>query len=288
MASVQMEHPPSASGAVRLMPGASVGVDWANPLTRGLVDLWAGVQLASQVRRDQAFSNAGGATIENRSGLIWRMNNQPLTQYGDNAPEDFGRTDPFTVSFVAGWSALGAYDVILNHSAADATKRGWYVYKGTTDLLRVEMTGDDSVNDRITCVFAPAITAGVLYRFVVTYNGSGLNSGFAAWADGVRLGVSSSFGALTASTLTTNYLRIGYRDVDGMAHNGWVRDIAIWRRQLSPDEVGRFFLDPGQLLLRDPAPVWYLPPVGSVSTTPLAPMRRFVQGDALQLSAGLG
>lgn len=290
MQPIRLEFPPLAPAASHgILPVRSL-VDWTNPLTQGLVDLWPGASLVSAVRPGQAFTNTNGATVENKCGPIWRQNNQQIVLYGDSSPENFSRTDRFTVSVVAGWAALGTWAVVLNRSSGTGNNSGWYVYRDTTNYIRIDMVGTTNSNDHIVGRFVPFVpfSVGAVYRFVFTYDGSVTGSGFSCWCNGVKL-TNIPFGSLTTETTCNNYLRVGYRDIDGMANNGWVRDIAIWRRQLTPAEVQSFFANPGQLVVRPAQPFMDLPPDALLYGSALYPCFPFGRGDGYAtISPGLG
>ncbi len=274
-----LQAAPTVRWARGLVPWWQADVDWCHPLSRSLVDFWPGVQLTSAARRCSVLTNAGGAACASRSGPVWQQNAQALVHYGDTTLEAFERTDAFSVSFQVGWSALGANDAVLNRSASDTARRGWCVYKSAADALCLLLASDMGAGNCALATFDLSPTVGVLYRVLLTYDGTSSVTGACCYVDGRVLPRTVAADALTATIApVSTYLRVGYRDTDVWGHNGWVRDVAIWRRALSVDEALAYLADPGQLLLRDPGLTW---PAWAPIGTDLYPISMSVGGDSV-------
>ena len=154
-----------------------------------------------------------------------------------NVSLDFERTDSFSICL---WCKRNAYGgtILANSSGGTYITPGYGIYDISGESqLRVYLSGTTNGNDLIKDFDYPS---GYIYAswgfMVITYDGSISYNGLLFYYDGVVVSGDSVRNTLTETTLISNPLLINYSNFDG-----FIDDVRIYRRVLSPDEVKELY-----------------------------------------------
>lgn len=110
----------------------------------------------------------------------------------------------------SGAGGLPATQILFDKRIAGAVNTGWVIYLsgGNPDIFRVRLTADDGAGDLIqNSILAFTITADWTF-FVVTYDGSGLNTGLNVWTNNGAAPLNRT-GALSATCSSSANFNMG-------------------------------------------------------------------------------
>jgi hypothetical protein len=251
-------------------PQQPVGIDWSNPITRGVVfALPFG-------RREAANGKTGTASgtvaqgITSR-GLAVKLNGSSYLDFGSTPFID--PTGPFTISLYEETTTAQSYSTLLSLPCGTnqltwlrGSAAGYYCAVGKSNGTVAQFAD------------AGAQASGERKRFVLT--GTALNNyaTFRLWMDGIELSrTTQSFGALT-----TGNTKIGQDGLDN-PFNGNIADVTFWNRALSDAEIKSISDNPWQIFKPLPSRI-FLPVSAGGGATITATLGT---ADATGLTAGI-
>lgn len=208
-------------------------------VSRGHEDL---VQVANGGEFDQIFNN-----WETIFGVLPFLNEYSIEGNGTNkrieAPdgtthdETLSSANPFTVAF-----KLHSEDTNNTYLEKAQTSRGLRI-RTNTKRLEVELRGQSSV-DRIrkqTVTQFVELETSVTFSVIVTYDGSGDESGLKIYAQGIEQTYQNVVNNLIGTTLNTGKFTLMSRSSDGDYHHGKMDEVCLWNVELSAESVLGFF-----------------------------------------------
>lgn len=223
-------------------PQGAVGIDWSNPLTRGLtlsLPLSAGSGYAS-LGTDKRVATINGPVTKGvtSKGTAAKFNGTGYIDLGSAAL--ISDTTPVTITLYEEQDTVSAYSTLLSLVAGSiawtwlrGTSEGYYCSFGPTS---------GGLNTRnFNSLGAPV--AGEKVRFIITCpNGLGSYAGLRCWANGVELtSVTTNYGSAAASTN-----KIGWDGVDNKV-NARISDVNLIGRVWLDTEIQAYFDNPYQL-----------------------------------------
>lgn len=218
-------------------PQYPVGIDWGNPVTRGLVLAW---NAASGVDSITNLPTTGSSPLKPTSGGIGKTvtgSGADYIQFGKSAAEDLSG-GPFSVFVMlnqVGNSAVGAWSGLIGARYTTTKTNNWSFFIDNAGRLRV-----DSGGGAMTLGSVPTTDGLVAYAAVLDgSNGSG-------YCNGVLTGGGSL--ALPAAG-NTEPVRLGLIRLDAPTESmmGQYLCAAVFKRVLSIAEIQSLSQNPWQL-----------------------------------------
>jgi Concanavalin A-like lectin/glucanases superfamily len=237
-------------------PQGDVGVDWANPMSSGLLflaPLNPGAGLRDLVRGQQLTRTGALTPAASRNGVYPTF---AASNYLDlpSVPA-LGTTSPATFAWTQEPRSTAAYSTLLQINFGSGTN-AFLIYQSASDAnyqLAVGPAGNGGSNNGSAANFAVgSATNNALDRFVLVAN-SGVLSYFAStytlWKNGVKLpaATNTTFGSTTAAVA-----RIGATSAGGDPFEGLIGNLHIWQRSLTEAEAAAWSRPGGEFSLLSP------------------------------------
>ena len=157
----------------------------------------------------------------------------------------FERTDSFSVSIWAKWTASGGLSLNMIGKMSDPPDyRGWLLRAIATGEIQAYIINDNAANNKIqTQVTSTSFKDGAWHHIVMTYDGSSTAAGLKVYVDGVIPAFTNPYDALTATVVTTDPLYIGARKslANETYWDGNLDEAAIYNKALSAAEVTEIY-----------------------------------------------
>lgn len=251
-----------------LQPQIAVQVNWANPLTKGLVFLSYGPWINPIIPVGSVATRTAFSAKASVAGISAAYNGSSVEQTFDKSATGSSPAEA-TLFALCATDVTGTEGTALNQSGVSGTpifRIG--VSTGTTWRFQIRDDGSD-----ISSLAGATITTGKLASVVGVYrSGTGTK---AIYVDGVIGGTTTGSGA--AITLTK--VSLGSR-VSSAYFQGVIPVSAIWNRALSESEIRSLYANPWQLFAPLPRTIWAAaggtntpvdPGVGNIVITGYAP-----------------
>ena len=228
-------------------PSVGYGVDWSDPISKGLVGCWLFNEGAGAFAFDIARKNKGTLT----NGPTWTSGKfgKGLSFDGTNDYVNIGdvldQTGSFSLSAWvkrAGDSPTGRAGTIVGKEMASTAQFMLEIIdssEGTSPNTVRFITFGLAV---ISVYSTQTITNGQWYHIVATFDSSSITQKI--YIDGVQNATQTTTGTMTANSDT---LKIGYSQGTGASNNyffGVIDDVRIYNRALSAGEVKRLYSEP--------------------------------------------
>ena len=177
-----------------------------------------------------------GMAIPTGAGNYFSVPDSPCFTFGDGTTDE-----PFSVHCLVNLDTINNNGIIAKD---DSSAREWMFRIVGSGLYMITL--DDSTGAWVGRRFtSPAMVANRWYSCVGTYDGSGVVGGFKIYLDGVRVDTTNvSNGSYTAMEDTSAILGIGAQRNSSLNIKGSLANVAIWRRELSQNEVSIINSDP--------------------------------------------
>lgn len=245
-------------------PQQTVGVDWGNPLTRGLVFADPGTSLSNAALM-QPMGRTGTRSVV-RDGQAWRGFGASGIGSTDAVNTGFnGQSAPITIFARYIRTGLGGNGVgrLWERSTADTmlfssgVPEYYRAYSGGTGIWAFSV-GDGSGDANVVVSIAVSST-GVASDVPQGYvNGRTVTLSTTAGTSG------------TPNAGTSNYF-IGNNPAGARNWDGFIGEFLVWHRILSPAEVAAVHRNPWQLFAPEPRRIWVPGAVGPSTPTLSAP-----------------
>lgn len=152
----------------------------------------------------------------------------------------FERTDSFSVSVWAKWTATGPTNYTMIGKMSDPTLyRGWAMRANATGEVQVYLINDNSTTNQISVQTTAKYNDGVWHHVTFTYDGSSTAAGVKIYVDGALQAKTTNTDALSGTIVSTDELRLGARKTTGNEtyFNGNLDEAAVYNKTLSAAEV---------------------------------------------------
>jgi hypothetical protein len=206
---------------------------------------------------DMQLGTTNGADAQDPTWVPGRIgggmlaeNGQFLTSGGDVNALDFGRDDPLTIS---GWikknsvtGAAGEEIALVSKMENSGNFRGWWVFSDRDGNIDFLIRSTNTAANRLGIeTVTPQITTTDWYHVAVTfdYDATDATRGARIYINGEQVDAqvqSSSAGMLQEpplSTVNDRSFNIGGRNDAGVGIGGYIDEVAVWGRVISPEEV---------------------------------------------------
>jgi hypothetical protein len=151
-----------------------------------------------------------------------------------NAPYNFERTQPFSISFwyKSGTSTIG-YVMVGNVSA-----KGWYLWIGNSGRIILDLRGTASSNELAVELTSVNLMTNTWRHVVVTYDGLSVPSSIVYYIDGVYVPWSTIINnTLSQTIVSTNPLYM----MNGNGVGGQMDELKLFNKVLSASEVNAIY-----------------------------------------------
>lgn len=153
-----------------------------------------------------------------------------------NVPElSFSHTDPYSIS---GWfrTEKSAEGVIFSKQAGG--NNAGYRLSCQAGQIRFHISGG-AAGDRIEArTFVDTYGDSFWHHVLVTYDGSTNASGVAIWVDGASIFTTLNADTLVSTSVNAQAAQICGRNSTSNIFEGFLDEISVWNRVLTPSEVG--------------------------------------------------
>lgn len=152
----------------------------------------------------------------------------------------FERTNSFSVSCWAKWTATGLSYTMVGKMGDSPAFQGWSLRAITTGEIHVYFINDHATLNEISVqTTSTAFKDGAWHHIAMTYDGSSTAAGVKIYVDGNLQAVSVVTDALSATIVSTDELRLGARKTTGNEtyFQGNLDEIAIYNAVLSVSDV---------------------------------------------------
>ena len=220
-------------------PQQAVGIDWSNPITRGLVVSFSTPSgLLDSVSNKSASIDSGFSYGANRLGQAYRFN---------------GVTDGITFSR----SHSGAYSIfaLAHPDGTSGTRNICSIGDGTSYAAQLRQDGSQwsfyhhSSTDKLASE-ASGVTAGSVSAIVATWDGV---STIRLYRDGLQRGINATANSLR----TVSRFNIGQDNFGAkQAWLGGINIVVFWNRALSDAEIRSISAKPWQIFLPLNRQIW--------------------------------
>ncbi len=243
-------------------PQNAVGVDWGNPITRGL-----GLLLPLRGRGDRIDAVTGrtvafGSAVGNATSSFGTSASFGSASAFADFPQPIGisgNTQPITFSWISEGRSASGYSTIFTWKAPGAT-RPFLVYRAASDS-----TYEFTVGPRQSAGGARFSTGlqtnNVPERFVLVCRGgvgSTTTADYSLFRNGVPVPTN---GASAFGDSTVDVSRIGATESGGDPFEGLIANFAVFGRALSAAEAASLSANPWQLFAQVSEPIQVLPTV---------------------------
>lgn len=233
-------------------PQGSVGIDWSNPITIGLVSI------VNTPSRPTSTANTYSATRRNpHSGAVrtgfgatYGVSTSSIVRSNFT-----GAMNTFTlcIMFVCYGYGGGSLSRLLHKGAAATGPLQIMVRNISAGAISILATNSSGVNTHNYDIGRKVVNDGRPHILVVTSNTSG------AWIDGVFIPyVPPVGGTFTASPTdtTADAYTVGNRSDLTRSFDGYISEIPIWNRALSDAEIKSLSANPWQIFAPASNPIW--------------------------------
>jgi len=236
-------------------PQIPVGINRANPLTRGLIFCQVG-DIPYDIVNGK-FADSGSGTPGKTVGALGKAVdfNSTAHFYSGNSAAD--NATAYGMLVVAQVSSLGAYGGLLAHTSNLGTTQGWAAWQDT---------GGNAVfyGSAGTEVSTTKTTATVTNNIISHFGGGYENTNFCSYLNGV---LTATFGTSSAAPQTgAGYIKVASsRDVAGLVGKFYLT--CIWNRLPSAAEYASLYANCWQLFAPLPRRIFVGPSSGPASYT---------------------
>ena len=226
----------------------------ANPLTGGLQSYYKLDETSGTVATD-ALGNYNGTltsgSLVSGGKINYGWNNTSSTDsgivLGTGMNSLFDRLTPWTINMWVKRTTLGTTQLLFSNEELGATPKGMYIAIDTSNQMYMAygFTGDVTKRIAINPISIPFATANVWQMITVTYNGSGLGSGFKFYSNATNYSgtiLNDTLG--TNSPVSTNTFMFGQYSRDPIyGFMGYQDEIGFWNRALTATEISELYFD---------------------------------------------
>jgi hypothetical protein len=182
-------------------------------------------------------------TIYSEASTMFNDRSSSETEYalvGDVAQVKFAHTDPFSISC---WirSQFAANQFIISKREGGGNLRGYALYADATGEIVCQLYNVTVSNAIDVSTSGADISDGLWHHIVMTYDGNVNASGVAIYVDGVAVATVANIDNLTATIDNTTGLQISGRAGAAGGYVGNIDDVAIYDKELSPEEVATIY-----------------------------------------------
>lgn len=218
-------------------PPRGVGIDWANPLTKGLAGCWlfnefSGLRFFDIVNKtEDTPSSDGSSLVWKPYGLEWQSSPDYI-RFGYKSKLDSSSFTILAIVFVSStssWLPVFSFGVYANH----------YDMYTHSDNISLIINGDYSGHEK------PVPGGYANKRRIVTVGFNGVDTRY-YWAEGRFLGTTSSTAVPTVDVSKHGKIGSSVR-WSSERFSGKIELIIVWNRLLSDSEVKRMHLNPYQI-----------------------------------------
>jgi len=237
-------------------PAAGVGIDWSNPLTRGLVFAYSGVYDQDIVTGTVATNSGVSSRRVNKNGVGPYISG---TSYLDFANNNAWNT---TGAFSLVWGGVldattGAYRCPISKASGNAaTNTPFDVYVDTTSGKFVLVRSNATLNRSYT-LNTTLPSAGAFSTLAIASTGALIESTHIALVNGVeQTSITQGGSGFGAATANTKGIRIGRRD-DGVTQLTGQNTFAfLFSRNLRVSELAALSNNPWQIFQAPTRRIW--------------------------------
>jgi hypothetical protein len=182
-------------------------------------------------------------SIFSEGSTVFNDRSTAETEYaliGDVGLFKFAHTDPFSISC---WirSQFAANQFIISKREGGGNLRGYALYADATGEIVCQLYNVTVSNAIDVSTSGADISDGLWHHIVMTYDGNVNASGVAIYVDGVAVATVANIDNLTATIDNTTGLQISGRAGAAGGYVGNIDDVAIYDKELSPEEVATIY-----------------------------------------------
>lgn len=255
-------------------PSDGAEVDFAHPLSEGLVGCWLLNERGGRVFKDLAGGNNGYGYDFNYmpNGVSFPAATARIDLPG-NPYLNFQRTNSFSTFAVIDRVNTFANSPVIIAKQTTSPFTGWVWQFTSAGFLRYQLINDSSTNILETRT-DEALVVNTKYALLSTYNGSSLANGVDHYINGRRAGQTFTNNTLTASMLTSTAATIGCdsSDKSGNTLNGTLVMLTVWNRKLNQEDAMDLTINPFCFISPYEVPILPAPAVTTVFRKTLSPI----------------
>lgn len=223
-------------------PQVPVGIDWSNPLTKGL-DFCAPLSpqsgLFDLVQNQRGTRTGMGTMAANENGLYYNFSTSNYLDF-TSRPKNIGATTPFTIAWTQEPRSTTGFSTIINiNLGTPATHNSFLIYQTVTADSPARFTAGPRVagGAHSWSASVDVLVNNRLDKFVLICAGGSQSitgSDYTLYRNGILMsrGGSVNFAANTAACF-----RIGALDNAGDPWEGIIGNVHIWSRVLTETEA---------------------------------------------------
>jgi len=161
--------------------------------------------------------------------------------FGDQADFSFAGDVPFSVGCWFKCESLPGQMSLISKFNPGGGQREWNLHIDANDRISFVMSQIDDWSNRIGRIYLTALTAGIHYYVIATYDGSNTEAGINIYLNGIAVDNDSmSSGTYPGMTAGTAHLLVGC-ETGARYFDGIIDEPIIWKRELTPTEVAWFY-----------------------------------------------
>jgi hypothetical protein len=262
-------------------------INWAHPLSRGLVGCWPMNETSGNIVKDLSLNGRNGTFVGSSIRLPSTMgsvvnftsvNQASLAYINCNDTLSFAPNKPFSLlawiyatSFNSGNQA--GFPIISKYNSAGGVYSGEYSFSVEGNVLYFQCLEDSPIK-RIKTTGSQVLSLNTWYQCVATYDGSGGQGGLNLYLDGVYTpqtkGIENSYTQMiyySSSSFLIGGLLIGDNTYYAMA-NGGIANALVYNRALSPQDVAQLYYSPYAMFEKQSK--WWFPAAAGGLNIPVA------------------